>query len=216
MQSIEIMPGQSQFSISNSASCGEFFSNMPGRDCPFFVFPQYAVQFSSVAQSCPTLQPYGLQHARLPCSSPTPRACSNSCPSSQWRHPTISFSVVPFSSYPQSFSASGSFWISQFFISSGQSIGVSASVLPVTVQDWSPLGGAPSSSHLSTLIRWTPAASPLPTHPPSQYDTLKGSFRQSVTPDMALAPAEGAASLGVVRNAEFCVCPRPAQGDPAF
>ena len=55
MQSIEIMPGQSQFSISNSASCGEFFSNMPGRDCPFFVFPQYAVQFSSVAQSCLTL-----------------------------------------------------------------------------------------------------------------------------------------------------------------
>ena len=75
-------------------------------------------------------------------TSPTPRACSNSSPLSQWCHPTISSSVVPFSSCPQSFPASGSFPISQFFTSGGQSIGVSASasVLPMNIQDWFPLG----------------------------------------------------------------------------
>ena len=89
-----------------------------------------------------SLQPLGLQHARLPCPSPTPRACSNSCPSSWWCHPTISSSVVPFPSYFQSFPASGSFQISQFFTSGGQSIGVSASalVLSMNIQDWFPLG----------------------------------------------------------------------------
>ena len=83
-----------------------------------------------------------LQHARLPCPSPTPGACSSSCPSRQWCHPTISSSVVPFSSCPQSFPASGSFQMSQFFTSDGQSIGVSASasVLPVSIQDRFPLG----------------------------------------------------------------------------
>ena len=83
-----------------------------------------------------------LQHTRLPCPSPSPGACSNSCPSSWWCHPTISSSVVPFSSCPQSFPASGSFPISQFFTSSGQRIGVSASasILPMNIQDWSPLG----------------------------------------------------------------------------
>ena len=88
------------------------------------------------------LRPHGLQQARVPCPSPTTRACSNSCPSSQWGHPTISSSVVPFSSCLQSFPASGSFQMSQFFASGGQSIGVSASasVLPMNVQDWSPLG----------------------------------------------------------------------------
>ena len=87
-----------------------------------------------------SLQPYGLQHARLPCPSPTPRACSNSCLSSQWCHPTISSSVVPFSSCPQSFPESGSFPVSQFFTSGGQSTGVSASgsVLPKNTQGWSP------------------------------------------------------------------------------
>ena len=79
-------------------------------------------QFSSVAQSCPTLQPHGLQHTRLLCPSPTTGACSNSCPSSQWSHPTISSSLVPFSSFLQSHPASGSFPVSQFFTSSGQSI----------------------------------------------------------------------------------------------
>ena len=89
-----------------------------------------------------SLQPHGLQHARLPCPSPTPGVYSNSCPLSRWRHPTISSSVVPFSSCPQSFPASGSFPRSQCFTSGGQSIGVSASasVLPMNIQDWSPLG----------------------------------------------------------------------------
>ena len=89
-----------------------------------------------------SLQRRGLHHARLPCPSPTPRACSNSCPSSQWSHPTISSSVVPFSSCLQSFPASGSFPMSQFFTSGGQNIGVSASawVLPKNIQDWFPLG----------------------------------------------------------------------------
>ena len=82
--------------------------------------------------------PHGLQHGRPPCPSPTPRAYSNSCPSHWWCHPTISSSVVPFSSHLQSFSSSGSFPISQFFTSGGQSIGVSAStsLLPVNSQDW--------------------------------------------------------------------------------
>ena len=84
----------------------------------------------------------GLQHARLPCPSLTPRAYSNSCPLSWWCHPTISSSVIPFSSHLQTFPASGSFQVSQFFISGGQSIGVSGStsVLPMNIQDWFPLG----------------------------------------------------------------------------
>ena len=82
-----------------------------------------------------------LQHARLPCPSPTPRACSNSCPSNWWCHPTISSSVVPFSFCLQSFPASGSLLIRKFFESGSQSIGVSASasVLPMNIQDWFPL-----------------------------------------------------------------------------
>ena len=96
-------------------------------------------QFSSVTQLCLTLRSQGLQHTRLPCSSPTPRACSNSCLSSCWCHPTISSSAVPFFCL-QSFPATGSFLKSQFFASGGQSIGVSASVLPMNIQDWSPLG----------------------------------------------------------------------------
>ena len=89
-----------------------------------------------------SLQPHWLQHARLPCPSPTPGAYSNSCPLSQWCHPTISSSVVPFSSCLQSFPESGAFLVSQFFVSGGQSIGVStsASVLPMNIQDWFPLG----------------------------------------------------------------------------
>ena len=85
---------------------------------------------------------HGLQYARPPCLSPTPRVYPNSCPLSQRCHPTISSSVIPFSSYLQSFPTSGSFQMSQFFISCGQSIGVSASasVLPMNIQDWSPLG----------------------------------------------------------------------------
>ena len=86
-----------------------------------------------------SLWPHGLQHSRLPCPSPTPRAYSNSCPSSWWCHPTISSSAVPFSFCLQSFPASGSFLMSQFFASGGQSIGASASVLPMNIQDRFPL-----------------------------------------------------------------------------
>ena len=100
------------------------------------------VQFSSVAQLCPTLRPHESQHARPPCPSPTPGAHPNPCSSSWWCHPTISSSVVPFSSCPQSFPASGSSQMSQLFVSGVQSIGVSASasVPPMNTQDWSPLG----------------------------------------------------------------------------
>ena len=99
------------------------------------------VQFSHSVVS-DSLRPHGLQHARPPCPSPTPGVYSDSCPLCWWRHPTISYSVVPFSSCPQSFPASRSFPMSQFFASGGLSIGVSAqaSVLPMNIQDWSPLG----------------------------------------------------------------------------
>ena len=91
------------------------------------------VQFSHSVMS-DSLWPHGLQHARLSCPSPTPGACSNSCPLSRWCHPTISSSAVSFSSCPQSLSASGSFQMSQLFTSA------SASVLPMNIQDWFPLG----------------------------------------------------------------------------
>ena len=89
-----------------------------------------------------SLQPHELQHTRPPCPSPTPRVHSNSHPSSRWCHPAISSSVIPFSSYPQSLPASGSFPMSQLFAWGGQSTGVSAlaSVFPMNTQDWSPLG----------------------------------------------------------------------------
>ena len=101
------------------------------------------LQVSSVT-SCATLcHPMDcMQHTRLPCPSPTPGAYSNSCPLSQWCHPAISSSVIHFSSCLQSFPASKSFQMSQFFVSGGQNIGVSASAseLPMNIQDWSPLG----------------------------------------------------------------------------
>ena len=102
--------------------------------------------FSSVHFSCSvmsiSLRPHELQHARPPCPSSTPRGYSNSCPSSQWCHPAISSSVIPLSSFPQSFPASGSLTKNQLFAWDGQSIRVSASasVLPMNTQDWSPLG----------------------------------------------------------------------------
>ena len=100
-----------------------------------------SVQFSCSVMS-DSLWPHGLQHNRPPCPSPTPGACSNSCPLRQWCHPTISSSVVPFSSCLQSFPASRSFPKSWFFSSGDQSIEVSASasVLPANIQDWFPLG----------------------------------------------------------------------------
>ena len=98
-----------------------------------------SVQFSCSVVS-DSLRPHELQHARPPCPSPVPGVYSNSCPSSQWCHPAISSSLIPFSSCPQSLRASGSFPLSQLFAWGGQSIGVSASasVLPMNTQDWMP------------------------------------------------------------------------------
>ena len=112
----------------------------------FYHFPKdpwllWSNQFSAVAQSVSnSLQPHRLQHARIPGPSPTPRACSNSCPLSWWCHQAISFSVVPFSFSLQSFPASGSFLMSQLFASDDWNIGVSLSFLPINIQDWFPLG----------------------------------------------------------------------------
>ena len=101
----------------------------------------HSLQFSCSGMS-DSLWPHGLQHTRIPCPSPTPGVYPKSCPLSWWCHPTISSSVIPFSSRLQSFPASESFPRSQFFVSGGQSIGVSAlaSVLPMNIQDWFPLG----------------------------------------------------------------------------
>ena len=100
-----------------------------------------SVQFSHSVMS-DSLRPHEPQHVRPPCPSPTPGVHPNWCPLCRWCHPTISSSVIPFSSYLQSVPASGSFQMCQFFMSCGQSIGVSASasVLPMNTQDWSPLG----------------------------------------------------------------------------
>ena len=100
----------------------------------------YGVQPSSVIVISDSLRPHGLQHARLPCPSPSPRVCSDSCPSSQWCHSTISSSVIPFSSCLQAFPASGSFPKTWLFTSGGWRIGALASVLPVNIQGWFPLG----------------------------------------------------------------------------
>ena len=119
----------------------------PQKYIPVFIENTYKnVHSASVQFSCSvvsdSLRPHGLHHNRLPCPSPAPGVYSNSCPLSRWCHPAISSSVVTFFSCPQSFPASGSFQMSQFFASGGQSIGVSASasVLPKNTQDWSPLG----------------------------------------------------------------------------
>ena len=109
----------------------------------------YAIQFSCSVTSS-SLQPHGLQHTRLPCPSPTPGVYSNSCPLSRWCHPAISSSVI-FSYCLQSFPASGSFPMSQFFASGGQNIGASASasVFPMNIQGWFPLGLTSLISFLS-------------------------------------------------------------------
>ena len=106
-----------------------------------YIYIYISVQFSHSVVSN-SLWPHGPQHTRFPCPSPTPRPCSNSCPSSQWHHSNISSSVVLFSSCLQSFPTSVSFPMSQLFESGGQSIGVSASasVLPMNIEDWFPLG----------------------------------------------------------------------------
>ena len=134
-----ISRGSSQPRSWTGVSCiaGRFCTNWARRGKPHYV----SVQFSRSVVS-DSLWPHGLQHTRLPCPSPTPEACSNSCPSGQWYHPTISFSILPFSSCLQFFPASGSFPRSQFFTLGGQNTGVSAlaSVLPMNIQDWFPLG----------------------------------------------------------------------------
>ena len=106
-----------------------------------FIF-LYGVSCCCYSITSKSLQLHGLQHIRLPCPSPSPRVCSNSCPLSQWCRPTISSCVVPFSSYLQSFPASGFFSLNQHFASGGQSTGASASasVLPMNIQDWYPYG----------------------------------------------------------------------------
>ena len=98
--------------------------------------PSLPFSCSVVSES---LRPYGLQHTRPPCPSPSPEVYSNSCPLSQWCHPTISSSVVPFSSCLQSFPASGSFPMSQCFTSGGIGVSASAAVLPMNIQNWFPL-----------------------------------------------------------------------------
>ena len=113
------------------------------RNCGYFLLVRKSssVQFCHLVMS-DCLWPHELQHTRSPCPSPTPGVYSNSCLLSWWCHPTISSSVIPFFSCPQSFPASGSFQMSQLFTSSGQSIGVSdsTSAHPMNTQDWSPLG----------------------------------------------------------------------------
>jgi len=106
---------------------------------------------------------HGLQHARPPCPSPTPWVHPNSCPLSRWCHPTISSSVIPFSSCPQSFIASGSFQMSQFFASTGQSIGVSASIsiLPMNTQDCSLLGWTGWISLQSKELQYSGLGNPM-------------------------------------------------------
>ena len=112
-------------------------TNLCDRKLPYIIISQFSR--SVVSDS---LWPHEPQHSRPPCPSPTPGVYPNPCPLSRWCHLTISSSVVPFSSCPQSFPASGSFQMSQLFTSGGQSTGVSAStsVLPMNTQDWSPLG----------------------------------------------------------------------------
>ena len=136
-------PGIRPVSLASPVLTGEFFTNGATWEVHSWLndIVLVSVQFSHSVMS-DSLQNHRLQHARLPCPSPISRACLNSCPLSQWCHPTISSTVIPFPSCHRSFPASGSFPISQFFTTVGQSIGVSASasVLPMNVQDWFPLG----------------------------------------------------------------------------
>ena len=125
-----------QFSIRSIDLAVETASNAL---CPVRIPRQALLLLSSRSVLSDSWWPHGLQHARLPCPSPTPGACSNSCPSSQWCHPTISSSVIPFCCL-QSFPVSGYFPMSQVFASVGQSIGASESVFPMNIQDLCLLG----------------------------------------------------------------------------
>ena len=126
-------------------------------NCHSYLFLQFSSVLLSHSVVSDSLQPHGLQHARPPCPSPIPRVHSNSFPSRRWCYPIISSSVIPFSSCLQSFPASGSFPMSQFFALGDQSIGVSASisVLPMNTQDWSPLGWTHWISLQSLSIYYT-------------------------------------------------------------
>ena len=121
-----------------------------------------------------SLRLHELQHARPPCTSPTPGVHPNPCPLSWWCHPTISSSVIPFSSCPQSFPPSGSFQMNQLFASSGQSIGVSAStsVFPMNTQDWSPLGW---TGWKSNLKGWTSLQSKELDSSPTEFKSINSS-----------------------------------------
>ena len=134
-------PGGGAAPQSTTLPCLTLLQCRTGRSWSRAVECIQSVQFSRSIVS-DSLWPHGLQRARPPCPSPIPKVHLNPCPLSQWCHPTISSSLIRFSSCPQSFPASGSFPVSQFFASGGQSIGVSASasVLPMNIQDWSPLG----------------------------------------------------------------------------
>ena len=134
--SLPLKEGESLSSAQTLKTFGK--TNLTNKESESYVsLFDYSVQFSSSVMS-DSLWPHGLQQARPPCPSPTPRVYPNSCPLGQWCHPTISSSFVSFSSCPQSFPTSGSFQMSQFFASGGQSIGISAStsVLAMNIQDW--------------------------------------------------------------------------------
>ena len=145
--------------------------------CHFgFVYPEAviieALEFRVVRQSVQLLSCVPLFGTRLPCPSPTPEACSISCPLSRWCHPTVSSSVVPFSHCFQSFPASESFLMSQFFPSGGQSTGASASasVLPVNIQDWFPLGW---TGLISLLSKDSQESYPAPQFQNQPYSNVK-------------------------------------------
>ena len=128
---------------------------------------------------CDSVTPWTiLQHVRLPCPSPSPRVCLNSFPSSWWCHPTISSSVIPFFSYPQSFLASGSFPVSRLFASGGQSIGASASasVVPINIQGWCPLG---LTGLISLLFQGLSEFSPSP-----QFEIISSSVLTNIYTDL--------------------------------
>ena len=146
-------PGDGNYVSSNSYMAGWFFTiEPPGKSTKGIVLNSCSVVTDS-------LWPHGLQQDRLPCPSPTPGSCSSSCPSSQWSHQIIFSSIVSLSSCPQCFPASGSFPMSLLFASDGQSIGASASVLPVNIQGWFPLG---LTSLISLQLRDSQESSPAP------------------------------------------------------
>ena len=159
---------------------------------PSFSFsPTYSVQFSRSVMS-DSSRPHGLQHARLPCPSATPRTCSDSYPMNWWCHPTISSSVFPFSFWNQSSPASGSFLRSQFFTTGGQSIGASssASVLPVNTQGWFPLG----------LTGYNPSVSPAGSTPECLGNPHVLPARLLVRPSLQPQPKTGLAALILVSS----------------